>query len=243
MAIEKKRGCGFRKIGGLYLVCEGFSFYCDRLPIKVESCPVCGGGIHPSLGFTWINPKALFGAHMIEEIMGGHGVGGSNQWTSETRPCGDDDPICKDPPERAGLMWVGSKFYTPEKFIEEVRQMGASKRIPAIPKGFEVGKTWVLLAHRGGFYDAEKGHCPGIFYAFRPSAIEKLVPDDTPAEELEKLKKQGIKPILVPKDDPDHQGTVYEDFKGRRAKKRVEREGESLLSGFFDKKVGVEVRA
>jgi len=240
MAIEKRRGCGWRKIGGLYLVCEGFSFYCDRLPIKVDACPVCGGGIHPSLGFTWINPKALFGPH---EILEGHIPDGTEDWQNSTRPCGDDDPICKDPPERAGLMWVGSKFYTPEKFIEECREVGASKRIPAIPKGFEIGKTWVLLAHRGGFYDAEKkAHCPGIFYAFRPSAIEKLVPDDIPTEELERLKKQGIKPVLVPKDDSDHQGSVYDDVKSPSKRKRlIEREGRSLLETFLDESPGVIV--
>lgn len=49
---------------------------------------------------------------------------------------------------KAGLMWVGEKFYkTPEVFVAEGVTMGFSKRIKAVPRGFKVGETYVLLAH------------------------------------------------------------------------------------------------
>lgn len=53
MAIEAKRGCGFRKVGGTYLVSEGEGMPCDRLPIKLDVCPVCSHGFKRSRGWTW----------------------------------------------------------------------------------------------------------------------------------------------------------------------------------------------
>jgi hypothetical protein len=48
----------------------------------------------------------------------------------------------------AGLIWIGESFYkTPEHFIAEGNVYGYSRRIKTIPHGFEIGKTWVLLAH------------------------------------------------------------------------------------------------
>lgn len=59
---EPRRGCGYRKEGGLYLVGGGLSAPCGRLPIPLTVCPVCNGGIHPARGWTWVSPRALFGA-------------------------------------------------------------------------------------------------------------------------------------------------------------------------------------
>lgn len=48
-------------------------------------------------------------------------------------------------------MWVGAKFYTPEGFTKEAMQLGPSKRVPwPLPRWFELGKTWVFLAHEEG---------------------------------------------------------------------------------------------
>jgi len=45
----------------------------------------------------------------------------------------------------------------------------------------------------------------GIFCAFRPQRIEKLIREsDATPEELKKLEKRGITPIKVPDNDPDH---------------------------------------
>jgi hypothetical protein len=49
--------------------------------------------------------------------------------------------------DRVGLLWVGARFYpTPESFAAEAREMGVLRRITAV-HGFELGKTWVFLAH------------------------------------------------------------------------------------------------
>lgn len=240
MAVEKRRGCGYRKVGGLYLVgITGIWVPCDRLPILLEKCPTCSGGIKPGLGFAWISPKGLLEGDHLKKIPLDNG------YDSTDGPCGEKDILCLNPPDRAGLMWVGSKFYTPHSFINEAREMGASKRIPAIPKGFVVGETWVVLAHRQAttknFEEHEfEGknetckHCgmskynlgklaemndkapcprkmPAIFSAFKPDRIEKLVDDDTPQKEIEDLEKRGITVVKVPKSDRDHHGNVYDE--------------------------------
>jgi hypothetical protein len=266
MAFEKRRGCGYRKVGGLYLVGgTGIWVLCDRLPILLDVCPACGGGIKPGLGFTWMSPKGLLeGDHIIERVhfekeayesrdTGEKGVALSEQ-------CGEKDILCLNPPDRAGLMWVGSKFYTPSSFIKEAKEMGASKRINAIPKGFVVGETWVILAHRQaatktfedhefftkggesrdkciycgkakngilGYNDPALQKCtrrmPGVFSAFKPERIEKLVDDDTPPDEIAALEKRGITVIKVPKGDKDHHGNVYEDLDEEKRQQREQR--------------------
>jgi hypothetical protein len=46
-----------------------------------------------------------------------------------------------------------------------------------------------------------------------PTKIEKIVTASqaADAEEMEKLEKAGITPVVVPDGDRDHQGTVYDD--------------------------------
>jgi hypothetical protein len=45
-------------------------------------------------------------------------------------------------------MWVGRRYYTPQSFTQECIEMGPSKRVPwPLPRWFELGKTWVFLAH------------------------------------------------------------------------------------------------
>jgi hypothetical protein len=151
MAAEKRRGCGYRQVGALYLV-GGLGFRaCDRLPLPLEICPACGGGIKQSRGFTWINPKALFdGDHLLKRKISLDRVLELAPPPSVVPmgfPCGEKDVLCLDLPERAGLMWVGNQWYSPNSFTVEAEQMGISKRINAIPRDFVVGETWVLLAH------------------------------------------------------------------------------------------------
>lgn len=155
--IEPKRGCGFRRTGGLYLVGGSISVPCDRLPFPLNTCPVCGGGIKFSRGFTKINPLRLWGLHdacpsgWLEhyEPASGVSVNLSMNTTGQTctdrfRPCFMCDP--KDEP--AFIMGVGEKYYkTPNDFMEEAHRLGISKRIPFIPKGLELGTTIVYLVH------------------------------------------------------------------------------------------------
>jgi hypothetical protein len=212
MPIEKKRGCGFRKIGGLYLVGGYISTPCDRLPIPVGHCPVCGQGIKLSRGMTEIDPFQLWGMH--------------EECKDEIRPC-----FCCDPKsELAYIMTVGAKYYTCDSFIAEAKKMGISKHIAAVPKKLKFGETVVYLAHPQAIinmiscseeeaigilleYHGNKNqprlvnadkieYKPGIFCAFIPQQIEKLVrqKDYTP-ENIEAHEKRGITLIPVAKKD------------------------------------------
>lgn len=208
--MEQKRGCGYRKIGGLYLVCDGAGIVCYRLPIPVHVCPVCNQGIKQSRGYTWIDPVKLFG-NCTNEKHECHKVG-----------CVACDPllmVAQTENKQAGLMWVGKKFYSAESFTNEAMEQGISKRISAIPQGFELNKTWVLLAHPEAYLTTEKDkdgkdiivRKPGIFRAFRPSRIEKIITKEQSEnkEEMEALSKRGITPVVVD-DTPEHRGTVYD---------------------------------
>lgn len=63
MAVESKRGCGYRKVGGMYLVGGVISAPCDRLPYPLNVCPVCNQGIKVGRAFTEKIPYDLFGIH------------------------------------------------------------------------------------------------------------------------------------------------------------------------------------
>jgi len=219
MAVEGRRGCGYRKVGGTYLVSDGPGYACGRLPILLEVCRVCGAGVKQSRGWTWVEAEPLIG-------------GKCNEGEHECHTLPGGCKVC-DPAQlgRSGLMWVGKKFYTPHNFIQEAVKMGISKRISAIPKDFELGKTWVLLAHpeaaekkieddaivddKKQTYMSPEGYtvirAPGIFYAFKPTRIEKLITESqsTDEKEMEALKKRNIIAVIVPDNDPDHKGTVY----------------------------------
>lgn len=40
MAIEPRRGCGYRKMGGLYLVADALGEVCHRLPFPLQQIRV-----------------------------------------------------------------------------------------------------------------------------------------------------------------------------------------------------------
>lgn len=225
MAAEAKRGCGFRRVGGTYLVADGPGFPCGRFPVHLIPCPLCDHRPAFTRSLQRITPRNILHASPV---------------------CGSgDETRCAVCPlnkamqaETAGLMWVGERFYTPGAFIEEAQRLGISKRISNVPKWLEVGKTWVFLAHEKAVTEpcqpcrsrgtivtdtpaegdwVPQGHecetcdgegmlyTPAVFYAFKPSRIERIVTDQTPPEELEALRAQGITPVIVPHDDPDHQ--------------------------------------
>lgn len=214
MAIELERGCGFRKVGGMYLCGEFFSSPCDRMPWPLTVCPVCGQGIKVSRGFTQINPYRLWGMHQdCQDVF---------------RPC----HLCDPQDQPAYIMMVGAGSYpTPQDFVKEALAMGISKRIPFIPRGLELGKTVVYLAHpkacevkesavpqqampiieeaqtnQPKLLDAERIEKRiGIFCAFIPKKVEKLIwKSKATPEELEKLEHRGISPVIIPDGDADH---------------------------------------
>ena len=231
MAVEQIRGCGWRRIDGLYL-CGDYTFHdtCDRMPWPLTVCSVCGQGIKVSRGFTQINPFRLFGNHDGGgAILPGEGyVQGVAVCKDNFRPCF----LCDPQDEPAYIMLVGAGSYkTPQDFVKEALAMGISKRIPFIPKGLELGKTVVYLAHPKACEVRESAvlqqamaimeeartmkprlletdkvtKALGIFCAFIPKKVEKLIwKSKATPEELESLEKRGITPVIVPDGDADH---------------------------------------
>ena len=238
MAVEQKRGCGYRKVGGLYLVSGGIGAPCDRLPYALDICPCCGQGIKKARGWTWVNVNKLFqGAHTVSTLdltpidtgiagMTMPHVGG------EKVLCGcakEFCPLCNHPEMmgRAGLLWIGEKFYkTPDQFVQEGVEMGFSRRITTVPHGFKIGETWVLLAHKNAV--PEKVHSvadgwaspsevipaePGIFFVWQPQRVELIFKESQRgSEKVQAAVKRGITPVFVPDNDKDHQGNVHDDF-------------------------------
>lgn len=177
ISYENKRGCGYRKGGGLYLVSGNFFGICGKLPVKLDVCPCCGEGIKPARGWTWVSDE-LF-----------------KNLACDSDPCKNCTPF-NGTVLRMGLIWIGEKFYsTPEEFMREGIAQGISRRISAVPRDFKVGETWVVLGHRKVLFDQERS--PGIFTAFRPTAIEYVVRGDESQEELDALEKRGISLVDV----------------------------------------------
>jgi len=214
MSVEEIRGCGYRKVGGMYLCGEYISSTCDRMPFPLTTCPVCGQGIKVSRGFTQVNPFQLWGIHQ--------------DCRDNFRPCF----LCDPQDELAYIMLVGAGNYpTPQDFMNEARIMGVSKRIPFIPKDLELGKTVVYLAHPKAcevrepavlqqamaIVEGSETNQPrlletekitkglGIFCAFIPKRVEKLIwESELTDEKREQLAKRDITPIPVPDGDKDH---------------------------------------
>ena len=219
MAIEARRGCGFRKVGGMYLCGEFISSPCDRMPFPLTTCPICGQGIKVSRGFTQVNPYRLWGPHdqpvtVFRDNPEVRGEITKLNCTDRFRPC----LLCDPQDEPAYIMLVGAGNYkTKEVFLEEAHRMGISKRIPFIPKGLELCKTAIYLAHPNAcevrepavlqqamaiveetqinqprLLETEKVEKKlGIFCAFIPKRVETLVWEseltDEKREQLENL--------------------------------------------------------
>jgi hypothetical protein len=171
---EDERGCGRRKEGGKYLVSGEPFAPCGRLPVPLHRCPTCSSGIKPARGWTRVALRQLLTTAPQCQAAA----------DCQARPLG---PLG---PDRVGLLWVGTVFYpTVKEFMREAVTMGISRRISQIPKEFEVGKTWVLLAHR----QPE----PHGFTLFRPERIEYVVRANDSEAKLERLAAQGLTLVRV----------------------------------------------
>ncbi len=238
-----KRGCGYRKLGGLYLVSDGPAEPCGLLPKELKVCPCCGEGVKESRGFSWVTGRLLtspgeVGCNLCMTVIG------PARWHKRTCKILD---LTTNPDERLGLIWVGSRFYkTPADFNDEARMLGISRRITMVPRGLILGETWIGLAHRQacpcwtcrgsgstpGLPDFEgdkeaithtvcdeckgTGRLPGLFTLFLPTRIEQLISKEQVDEEgfLGRLYKRGITPVLCDESDPDHNGKENTDAKG-----------------------------
>jgi len=202
---EGKRGCGYRKTGGIYLVAPREGFACGKLPLVCEICPTCGAGIKPARGWTWVNVEGLFGDRVCSH-------GGAAHMLCESRcPLAHPETM-----GRAGLIWIGHGHYpTIADYTSESTLLGISRRLSGVPKEFKLGETWVLLAHRRAFVQCwsegvvrrreyigqtlKEGDrfLPAIFTVFKPTAIEVVVTGEEDDEEIEALVKRGITPVKI----------------------------------------------
>jgi hypothetical protein len=211
---EAKRGCGYRKEGGMYLMAGAPTASCGKLPLALDICPCCGQGIKPSRGWTWVSGAKLFEGRKCEA-------------DPSARPCNGGLCPLAYPPERMGLLWVGEKFYkTPADFLKEGMAQGVSRRLAAIPRDFVLGETLVLFAHAKAMTkpcpdclvapepkvgdlicDCETCHGmsiipqAGIFGCFRPERIEYIVKADDTTEKLEGIEKRGITLVKLTRTD------------------------------------------
>jgi len=206
---EGKRGCGYRKEGGLYLMSGEFSAPCSRLPIPLTVCPTCHAGIKPSRGWTWIDPSVIVPTGGVDDQDIGYTL---------SEFCGNAGcefcPVSHPPEGQHGLLWIGERYYaTPEDFMREGAAMGISRRLTAIPKDLEIGKTWVYCAHRKAIpyaaseimdptHPTEGEPTPGIFTVFKPTHIEYIVKEEDDDEKLKRLDKRGVKLIRLVRQDP-----------------------------------------
>lgn len=189
---EVKRGCGFRKVGSLYLVGEGLAVACDRLPLWVRNCARCGYAPPFSRGIQRLNSGWLSRDHHPHEKC----------------TCGLACPICTPLDQDYALMHVGAKYYTPRSFIKEAELHGVSKAISSLPKWLVLNHTWVLLAHQKHMV-MQKGFCvdhkPAVFYAFKARRVEKLIwESEAKPWKLEQLKDKGLTPVIIKDGTPQH---------------------------------------
>lgn len=239
MAVEAIRGCGFRKVGGLYLVSEGLSEGCERFPIPLRSCGHCGQKVNQTRGFQWAEPDFLF-ANAVP-----------------CAPVADDGhlhskcPVCvpgmlryADPSDKIGLIWVGKKFYSPDGWLKEAMMQGASKRVPAIPKGLVIGKSRVMAAHpeghsiqadlfegapEPGSEPADRKPGPAVISMFTVKRIELIVTETQMREKEEWLMDlfaRGVTPVVVPDNDRDHAPAKAQKTKRAKARAKYERDPE-----------------
>jgi len=137
----------------------GLAAPCGRLPLPLTVCPCCGAGIKPSRGWTWVDPKPLFDGKDC-------GIEKHDSAACSVCPIGDENLARME--GKMGLLWIGEKFYpTPRAWTDEVRRMGVSRRIPAVPREFKLGETWVLVAHRKAI-EKECQECRGTEFLPKP---------------------------------------------------------------------------
>jgi len=178
---ENKRGCGYRKKGGMYLMGGKLAQPCGKLPFELKVCPCCGAGVKFSRGFTWVSKELVI-----------------NQQCASKENCLNCVPF-DGSVDRMGLMWVGKKFYpTSYDFIREARGYGISKRIPNVPRDLVLGKTWVLLAHTKSIFRNNE-FFPGVFQAFIPEYMDYVVKGTESEDELQSLHERGFRLVDVKK--------------------------------------------
>lgn len=202
MSVEARRVCGYRQIGGIYLVGEGSSAPCAWLPHELTGCALCDFSPPFTRGVQRVSPRYLFNDEAGAEM------------TSGRPPRACDPAICRrcpiprlaEQPAPAfdnrpplAMLWVGRQ-YTTETFTREALELGVSRRISNPPDWLTV-PSWIFCAHLDGAGDDR----PAVFYVFKLTRIEIMRGDKstTPAH-LEEDRKRGWTTVQLPESDPDH---------------------------------------
>lgn len=221
---ELERGCGWRKAGGVYLVCDGVSYACDGLPVEMVPCPCCEYEVGQARSMQPIRSgymAFLMRGHKCKEKDGflcpvcfyAKDYPKAKELIAELPEDSDErKELEKILPKNFYLMFVSKEFYTPESFMEEARLQGVSKRVApnSLPKGFKIGEDWVFLAHgevpfpktdkSGQVLKDEKRFATGIFYAFRPQRLEVvLYRGDVTDQQISDYEEAGYTVVLLEK--------------------------------------------
>ena len=214
---EHRRGCGYRKPGGLYLVSDGSGKGCERMPIPLEVCPTCSQGIKPARGWSWIESGPILAANPCRKIV-------RNEPLVDLQLGGPSPgralfcigcPMTPEIMGRVGLLWVGMKYYaTTDDVLKEAAAQGISRRIPAIPQGFKLGEHWVWLAHQATIPPVHDDQCPaladppeecvceadptpGVFQVFKPARLEYVVEDGDSQEKLGRMIERDVTLVKI----------------------------------------------
>jgi len=219
------RGCGYRKAGGVYLVCDGSGYGCDALPVEMVPCHCCEFEVGQARSMQPIS------AGYMAYLMRGHKCTEDPLFDCPACYFAKEYPKLKaliaslplDSDERKELeleipkvfyiMFVSKEFYTPESFMEEARLQGVSKRVApnSLPKGFVVGVDWVFLAHgsvpfpaidkSGQVLKEDKRYTTGIFYAFKPSRLEVVLYKGVDSQLISDYEEAGYSVVLLEKNE------------------------------------------
>lgn len=86
----------------------------------------------------------------------------------------------------------------PQDWTDEAASQGVSWRISQIPRGFEPGKTLVLVAHRKHRQELDgKTWVPAVFHAFVAQRLEYVVRGDETESQLARLVQRGAEPVVM----------------------------------------------
>lgn len=165
------------------------------MPIPLGVCPCCGSAeiSKPSRGWTWVDADRL--------------LANAPECRAPKRQC-NTCALGSAAFGRAGLLWIGEVYYgTVRDFEAEAKRMGISRRIPALPRGFVIGETCVLLAHRKAIMEPlEMGKPPvfhpGIFRIWKPERVEAIVTGEESDEEITDMLKRGLSPVKIVRREP-----------------------------------------
>jgi len=92
------------------------------------------------------------------------------------------------------MLCVGKTYYsTIGKFVREAKDIGCCRRVAAIPKDVEFGKSRVFLAHSEGRKTSRRRGKMKVFGFYCISTIQCIVKDGVDLDE--KLKERGIEKV------------------------------------------------